>query len=464
MTPAGSRSGSSPGDHLVGHSYGGVVALLAAARSGGQLRSLTVDRAALHARRSRRPRRSADVRARRRRALRARAAPRSRSPSCASFLTAVGSDFDPPTPLPPELEQGVRALRGSAAPGRPTSRSPTLAALGVPMLVVSGAHHPAFDAICDVLERESRRGAPRRRRASATTRSSSPVFTRRARSTSSTARRPPFAPPSPQRTPRPRGLMQSRDDPATTQATTRTTPASSASFGAELPLAPGAVDRRGRARGQARLDPALDVRLDLPGQTVAEVHRLCARRRSGGKLCGQPVDHELATCSGSSMSFSRDRAELALRDAVGRARPRRARPSSPRGAPDRRGRRRRSAPHDARRFRRSPPRRRPALPCGGSSATRRAVPSGHVVRGERCCAATAAANRVAGALEAEEERVALRVDLLTATGGELVADQPPVLGEHLGVPVAEPLQELRRACAMSVKTKVTVPPAELVRR
>ena len=31
-----------------------------------------------------------------------------------------------------------------------------LAALGLPTLVVSGAHHPAFEAICDVLERELR--------------------------------------------------------------------------------------------------------------------------------------------------------------------------------------------------------------------------------------------------------------------------------------------------------------------
>jgi pimeloyl-ACP methyl ester carboxylesterase len=31
-----------------------------------------------------------------------------------------------------------------------------LAAAAFPKLVVSGAHHPAFDAICDVLERELR--------------------------------------------------------------------------------------------------------------------------------------------------------------------------------------------------------------------------------------------------------------------------------------------------------------------
>ena len=52
---------------------------------------------------------------------------------------------------------------------------------------------------------------------------------------------------------------------------------------------------------------------------------------------------------------------------------------------------------------------------------------------------------VARALGAEEESVALRVDRLTAARGELVADQAPVLCEHLREPVAEPLQELGRA-------------------
>ena len=70
------------------------------------------------------------------------------------FLAAVGSSFDPPSPLPPALVQGARALieeRGSWEAEIPLE---TLAAASFPKPVVSGAHHAAFDAICDVLESE----------------------------------------------------------------------------------------------------------------------------------------------------------------------------------------------------------------------------------------------------------------------------------------------------------------------
>jgi pimeloyl-ACP methyl ester carboxylesterase len=72
------------------------------------------------------------------------------------FLGAVGSDFDPPTPLPPALEQGARALALERGPWEAHIPLEELAALDLPTLVVSGAHHPAFEAICDVLERELR--------------------------------------------------------------------------------------------------------------------------------------------------------------------------------------------------------------------------------------------------------------------------------------------------------------------
>jgi pimeloyl-ACP methyl ester carboxylesterase len=70
------------------------------------------------------------------------------------FLTAVGSAFDPPSPLPPELEQGARALAVERGPWEAEIPLDALAEAPFPRLVVSGAHHPAFDAICDVLERE----------------------------------------------------------------------------------------------------------------------------------------------------------------------------------------------------------------------------------------------------------------------------------------------------------------------
>ena len=140
------------GDHLVGHSYGGVVALLAAADAGARLASLTVieppcTRVALED-----PvvadfaRRGAEVYAQGERL--------DPETFLRLFLTAVGSDFDPPSPLPPALEQGARALALERGPWEADIPLGRLRHLGLPTLVVSGAHHPAFDAICDVLERE----------------------------------------------------------------------------------------------------------------------------------------------------------------------------------------------------------------------------------------------------------------------------------------------------------------------
>jgi pimeloyl-ACP methyl ester carboxylesterase len=142
------------GDHLVGHSYGGVIALLAAARQGGGLASLTVieppcTRVALE---------DPVVAEFARGGAELYASGQGLAPETflRTFLTAVGSDFDPPSPLPPALEQGARALALERGPWEADIPLETLAAMRVPVLVVSGAHHPAFDAICDVLERELR--------------------------------------------------------------------------------------------------------------------------------------------------------------------------------------------------------------------------------------------------------------------------------------------------------------------
>ncbi|HJU48053.1 MAG TPA: hypothetical protein VJ689_07975, partial [Gaiellaceae bacterium] len=75
------------------------------------------------------------------------------------FLRSVGSDFDPPSPLPPELERGARILISERGPWEAEIPLEALAAAPFPTLVVSGAHHAAFDAICDVLQ--ERLGAER---------------------------------------------------------------------------------------------------------------------------------------------------------------------------------------------------------------------------------------------------------------------------------------------------------------
>jgi pimeloyl-ACP methyl ester carboxylesterase len=136
------------GDHLVGHSYGGVVSLLAAAQRPGELRSLTVieppafglapdDPAVerfMHAFRG--------------------GYPREPKAYLEFFLPLVGAAFRAPDELPPALEQGARAAIAERFPSEAEIPLAELRRAPFPRLVVSGGHHPAFDAVCDVLERE----------------------------------------------------------------------------------------------------------------------------------------------------------------------------------------------------------------------------------------------------------------------------------------------------------------------
>jgi pimeloyl-ACP methyl ester carboxylesterase len=137
-----------PGDHLVGHSYGGVVSLLAAGQRPEALRSLTVleppafgvalgDPAVQEFLAAFEP----DY-------------PRDPMGYLELFLPLVGSAIRIPDPLPPPLEAGARAAIAERFPNEAVIPFETLRAGGFPILVVSGAHHPAFDAVCDVLERE----------------------------------------------------------------------------------------------------------------------------------------------------------------------------------------------------------------------------------------------------------------------------------------------------------------------
>jgi pimeloyl-ACP methyl ester carboxylesterase len=138
-----------PGDHLAGHSYGGVVALLAAAAS-PELRSLVVvEPPALGVARGH-PAVEAFVRAS---SAHWRDGPREPAPFLRGFLGLVGSPLEPPSPLPPDLEQGARTLMVERPPWEAEIPLARLRALPFPKLVVSGAHSAAFDAVCDALER-----------------------------------------------------------------------------------------------------------------------------------------------------------------------------------------------------------------------------------------------------------------------------------------------------------------------
>jgi len=134
-----------PGDHLVGHSYGGVVSLLAAARRPDSLRSLTVNEP------------PAFGVARGQPAVKTfldhfHEAPSEPRAYLEFFLPLVGSALNLPDPLPPGLEAGARAALVERAPHEAVIPFEELSDASFPKLLVSGAHHAAFDVVCDVLE------------------------------------------------------------------------------------------------------------------------------------------------------------------------------------------------------------------------------------------------------------------------------------------------------------------------
>jgi len=144
-----------PGDHLVGHSYGGVVSLLAAPKA--DLRSLTVIEPPAFGVARGTP--AVDELVSELMPL----WPTDLEPEqfLRRFVETVGAlgPYNAPSPLPPEMEASVRALMVERAPWEAEIPFEDLAAAAFPKLVVSGGHNAAFDAICDALE--ERLGAER---------------------------------------------------------------------------------------------------------------------------------------------------------------------------------------------------------------------------------------------------------------------------------------------------------------
>jgi pimeloyl-ACP methyl ester carboxylesterase len=133
--------------HLVGHSYGGVISLLAAARYADQLRSLTVIEPPAFGVARGDP--AADAFVEGGIELWTRG-PREPGAFLRAFMTSVGSST-PLGDLSPALLQGARTLMVERAPWEAEPPLDELAATPFPKLVVSGAHSAAFDAVCDVL-------------------------------------------------------------------------------------------------------------------------------------------------------------------------------------------------------------------------------------------------------------------------------------------------------------------------
>jgi pimeloyl-ACP methyl ester carboxylesterase len=144
-----------PGTHLVGHSYGGVVALLAAAERPDAVRSLTVvEPPALSVARGE-PAVDEFIRISQ---AHWDEGPRDPEPFLRGFLELVGAT-QPSGRLSPALLQGAETLMVERPPWEAEIPLDELAATPFPKLVVSGGHSRAFDAVCDVLE--ARLGAER---------------------------------------------------------------------------------------------------------------------------------------------------------------------------------------------------------------------------------------------------------------------------------------------------------------
>ena len=143
-----------PGDHLVGHSYGGVVSLLAAPDV--ELASLTVCEPPAFGVATKHPAVAELVE---------ELAPLwptdlEPEPFLRAFVERIGAGpYNAPSPLTPEIELSVRALMAERGPWEAEIPFAELVAAPFPKLVFSGAHSEAFDAVCDVVEQ--RLGAER---------------------------------------------------------------------------------------------------------------------------------------------------------------------------------------------------------------------------------------------------------------------------------------------------------------
>jgi|SRR5581483_5296254 len=143
--------------HLVGHSYGAIVAMLAAAARPNFIRSLTVveppaTRTAID---------DPDVRRFDAEVRRLCADPGEDLVGLLQrFFAVAGVPVEISEPLPPPLELGARAIPGARPPGDVEIPLARLARAPFPMLVVTGGHLRAFEVIGDAIATAT--GAERR--------------------------------------------------------------------------------------------------------------------------------------------------------------------------------------------------------------------------------------------------------------------------------------------------------------
>lgn len=137
------------GAHLVGHSYGAVIALLAAAQRPEAVRSLTVSEPGSLRVAEGTPAVDEMIANGTRLFDNASAIPSDQF--LRLFRGGAGSAFGTPDELPDELLNGVELLKRERPPWEADIPLAALAAASFPVLVLSGGHSPAFEAVCDSL-------------------------------------------------------------------------------------------------------------------------------------------------------------------------------------------------------------------------------------------------------------------------------------------------------------------------
>jgi pimeloyl-ACP methyl ester carboxylesterase len=137
------------GAHLVGHSYGGVIAMLAAAQRPEAVHSLTVSEPGVLPSAAGVP--AVDEMIANGKLLYSDPGAIPTETFLRLFRTGAGSSNQTPEELPDYLARGAELAKRERPPWEAEIPLERLAAAPFPKLVVSGDHSPAFEAVCDHL-------------------------------------------------------------------------------------------------------------------------------------------------------------------------------------------------------------------------------------------------------------------------------------------------------------------------